>query len=312
MTQARSGHDKDPRIEDPQGELTRLIQGMAPRWSSRDVFTDFVELSSLSISNAVDKAQFEVREARYLEVVKKYSREELQRFPRMLACLTLAMEHCCAIGKFDDLLGKVYMTLEMGNDRAGQFFTPFHISQLMTRILTGDATAAKAEVERKGFVDLMEPTCGAGGMVIAMADSLREAGLNYQQVMHATCMDIDLRCVHMTYLQASLLHIPAIVEHGNSLSLETWGRWYTPAHILGGWCWRLAARRATELVSDGEDAEKADRPQAVRLRTRAPSPEADASPMALPPPASKAQGRRPGGPSRPDTGPASQLPLFGE
>ena len=46
-------------IEDPRRELVALLQGMAPRWSVRDVFADFIELSCLSISNAVDKAQFE-------------------------------------------------------------------------------------------------------------------------------------------------------------------------------------------------------------------------------------------------------------
>lgn len=243
MTKQPSGH-AGRAIEDPRKELVALIKGMAPRWGFRDVFTDFIELSSLSISNVVDKAQLDAREARYLQIAKKYPREDMERFPRMLACLTLAMEQCCAAGELEDVLGSLYMTLDLGNDRAGQVFTPYHVSQLMARVLVGDAGAVQAEVQAKGFVDLMEPTCGAGGMVIAMADALRTAGLNYQQSMHATCVDIDLRCVHMTYLQLSLLHVPAVVVHGNSLSLEVWSRWHTPAHVLGGWRHRLEQRFA--------------------------------------------------------------------
>jgi hypothetical protein len=49
----------------------------------------------------------------------------------------------------------------------------------------------------------------------------------------------------MTYLQLSLLHVPAIVVHGNSLSLEEFGHWYTPAHILDGWNWKLKRRSET-------------------------------------------------------------------
>ena len=113
---------------------------------------------------------------------------------------------------------------------------------MMARMLVGDG----AEVRAKGFLDVLEPASGAGGMVIAMADALQQAGLNYQGAMHATCIDIDLCCVHMTYLQASLLHIPAIVLHGNSLSNEVWSRWYTPAHVLGGWRRRIEARQARE------------------------------------------------------------------
>lgn len=223
-------------------ELQQLIRATAHRWSQHEVFSDFVELASLSLSNAVDWRQFDAREARYLEIAKKYPRDQFERFPRMLGHLTLAMEQCCATGELGDVLGAVYMQLELGNDRAGQFFTPYHVSQLMARLLVGDG----AEAREKGFLDVMEPACGAGGMVIAMADALRQAGLNPQSAMHATCIDIDPRCVHMTYLQLSLLHIPAIVLHGNSLSGEVWSRWYTPAHVLGGWRRRIEERHARE------------------------------------------------------------------
>ena len=195
------------------------------------MFSDFVELSCLSFSNAVDRRQFDAREARYLQIAKRYPRDVFESFPRMLGHLTFAMEQRYAAGGLGDVLGVVYMQLELGNDRAGQFFTPYHVSQMMARMLVGDG----AEVRAKGFLDVLEPASGAGGMVIAMADALQQAGLNYQGAMHATCIDIDLCCVHMTYLQASLLHIPAIVLHGNSLSNEVWSRWYTPAHVLGGW-----------------------------------------------------------------------------
>jgi hypothetical protein len=43
----------------------------------------------------------------------------------------------------------------------------------------------------------------------------------------------------MAYLQLSLLHIPARITHGNSLSLDEFSHWYTPAHILGGWNFKL-------------------------------------------------------------------------
>ena len=46
----------------------------------------------------------------------------------------------------------------------------------------------------------------------------------------------------MAYIHFSLLHIPAIVVHGNSLTLEEWDHWATPAHILGFWDHRLKNR----------------------------------------------------------------------
>lgn len=54
----------------------------------------------------------------------------------------------------------------------------------------------------------------------------------------------------MAYVQLSLLHIPAVVIHGNTLALEERSHWLTPAHIMGGWEWKLAAadRRAAEPI----------------------------------------------------------------
>lgn len=71
--------------------------------------------------------------------------------------------------------------------------------------------------------------------MIALAHEVKEAGINYHQHLHVTAVDVDPKCVHMANLQFALLHIPAAIIHGNTLSLEEFGRWYTPAHIMGGW-----------------------------------------------------------------------------
>ena len=77
-------------------------------------------------------------------------------------------------------------------------------------------------------------------MVIALAHAMKDLGINYQQHLHVTAVDVDAKCVHMAYLQLALLHIPAVIVHGNSLSLEEHAHWYTPAHILDGWRLKLA------------------------------------------------------------------------
>lgn len=83
-----------------------------------DVFRDFVEITAIALSNVADKLHFEEREAKYMTIIKRYSKEEVKRFPEMFAELTMAYE----MGGFDDVLGSLYMQLELGNDRAGQFF----------------------------------------------------------------------------------------------------------------------------------------------------------------------------------------------
>ena len=112
----------------------------------------------------------------------------------------------------------------------------------------GDGQALVDKADAHGFIRVLEPACGAGGMLIAAAHALHDAGLNYQLCMHATAIDIDQRCVHMTFIQLALLHVPAVVIHGNGLTGECREQWFTPAHILGGWNARLRRREAEEGV----------------------------------------------------------------
>lgn len=235
-----------------QKEFAKLVDENSRSRHQYTVFKDFCELAALSFSNAVDRAQFELREARYLQIVKGYPPEEVARFPKMLACLTLSLE-----AGMKDCLGQLFMALELGNSRAGQFFTPYHVCSLMARMICG---GVKEQCEARGFVRVMEPAVGAGGMVIATAEAIADEGINYQQAMHATCIDIDATAVHMAYVQQTLLHIPAMIVHGNALSMEQWGYWLTPAHVLGFWNARLKrdASARQEREQEREQDEKAD------------------------------------------------------
>ncbi len=224
------------------GKLMRQATGRHQLW---DVFSDFCEMGALAIANAVDLGPARAgREQRYLDRIKRYEPAEQALFPQMMAALVDRLDEGPA-----DVLGALFGELELGNSDRGQFFTPFEVCRLMAGIQIGEK-ALDGPMAERGFVTLMEPACGAGAMVIAFADEMRQAGYNPQQQLHATCQDIDSRGVHMTYLQLSLLHVPAVVILGNTLAVEQREVWYTPAHILGGWNWKL--RRAARAANDNE------------------------------------------------------------
>jgi len=218
----------------PPKTIAQLVNQLGYRHSSWQVFADFVEMGATACSNAVDLAQREARETRYMEVVKRYQPEEVQRFPEMLATLVSDLE-----AEPEDVLGKTYHELELHNKWSGQYFTPFPLCRAMAKMIIGDAADVQERIAERGFLTAAEPACGSGAMIIALSLELKEQGVNYQQQFHVTAVDVDAKCVHMTYLQLALLHIPAVVVHGNSLSLEEYGRWYTPAHIMNGWNYRL-------------------------------------------------------------------------
>jgi len=220
----------------PMKACADLLRKAAYRHPLHQVFADFVEMSALSLSNAVDLRQREKREARYMEIVRRYEKHEAALFPQMLACVVDALDE-----EPHDFLGQLFMSLELGNHWKGQFFTPGAVAELMARINLAGLTAEDI-AQRGGFITVSEPACGAGAMVIAMSKAMTDLRLNYQQLMHVTAQDLDSTAVHMSFVQASLLHIPAIVIQGNTLTLEEREHWFTPAHILGGWDFKLARR----------------------------------------------------------------------
>jgi N-6 DNA Methylase len=191
-----------------------------------------------------------------MALIKRYKPEELATFPKMLGEVVLALED-----EPSDVLGRTFHDLELHNKWSGQFFSPYPLCRMMAKMTLGDEEDVRARIAERGFVTAQEPACGSGAMVIALAHEMRELGINYQQHLHVTAIDVDPKCVHMAYVQFALLHIPAVIVHGNTLSLEECGRWYTPAHIMDGWTWKLRREPdgANEIQGVPEPS-KPDRP----------------------------------------------------
>ena len=178
----------------------------------------------------------------------------------MLAVLVDGMQE-----NMSDILGHTFMQMELGNQAKGQIFTPYPVCQMSARMVFDENQTEKI-ISDRGFITLNEPASGGGAMIIAFAEAMKEADINYQQHLHVTAIDIDIKAVCMTYIQLTLLHIPAIIIHGNALSLDEWSHWYTPAHILGGWNKKLRRQATTSLVIEEiETHEPAEIPIATML-----------------------------------------------
>ena len=60
-------------------EMAKEIQNIGTRHGVSTVFNDFLLMSAYAISNVIDKVHYEERENEYLRVVKKYTKEELDK-----------------------------------------------------------------------------------------------------------------------------------------------------------------------------------------------------------------------------------------
>jgi type I restriction-modification system DNA methylase subunit len=189
-------------------ELQKTILSMSGRYTAYEIFMDWIQCSALAIQNSLCQIHdrlWQSREEDYKRIMDKYSREEQEKFPEMLAWLIEELEDYPR-----DVLGEVFMKSGMGSDAGGQFFTPFSISQMMAEL----SVESPEEGEK---ISLNEPSCGSGGSIIAAAMKLKAKGVNYQKRMHVVAQDLDWRCVYMCYVQLSYLGIDAICVQGDTL-----------------------------------------------------------------------------------------------
>lgn len=241
-----------PSAAQCKAEIIKIIRDLAYRHDLWRAFSDSMEMIAIALSNRVDPIHFEEREARYLDIAKAYTKDELAQISHILPLLMLAFDE-----SFTDYLGQAFMELDLGNAHKGQFFTPYSVSKMMAMVTLDDCV--QQAIERKGYLTLSEPSVGSGGMVIAICEALRDQGINYQQVCHATCIDVDIKAVHMAYIQLSIIGLPAVVVHGNTLTMTEHSRWYTPAHVVGGW------QRKLRSIAEPEDIEPPGREPQLEL-----------------------------------------------
>lgn len=226
--------------------IVKLFETCRYKHDLYTVFGDWCECSAISMSNAVDRVNFEKREARCLEIARKYGSETIGTFSKIFGEVVMTLEE-----KPQDILGMTFHALELHNKARGQFFTPYPLCQLLVRVIAGGPEDMQKAIAERGFMLAQEPAVGSGAMIVALAEAILGAGFNYQQLLHVTAVDIDPRAVHMAYIQFSLLHIPATVIVGDSLAMRFREEWHTMAHVMGGWSGKLRRARENSGAGDG-------------------------------------------------------------
>ena len=221
-----------PYVVPTVDEIMKRIKSAVYRVDTSQLIADVFECGAISIANTVDFICNEEREERYKQIINKYEPRERELLTEIFGKIyAISSSVVYDDGVFGDYLGDLFMRCSQGNKHTGQFFTPYHISKLMAKAAIGTEVVEKA---KKGEVlTLCDPCCGGGGLILAALDVLKnDYNVNYTENCFIECSDIDLRCVHMTYLQLSLAGAPAIIKHQNSLTRELWSVWKTPAYIF--------------------------------------------------------------------------------
>ena len=175
-----------------------------------DLFRSFLVCTHAAFMQACNRLHGSIDseiESAFEQEIKKC--KNATKFSEALGILTEALEE-----EPYDFLGYVMMELGLGNNQAGQCFTPRDVSRAMAEMILMDANP-----EAGRTLKLQEPACGGGSMIIEASQVLKSKGFYpWHYCWWAT--DVDWKCYAMTFIQTTLLGIPAVVTCGNSLTLE--------------------------------------------------------------------------------------------
>ncbi|MGU3448646.1 N-6 DNA methylase [Enterobacteriaceae bacterium C34A] len=207
------------------------------RW---EVFSDFITLAASELDMARIRTPENIERSR--EICAKYSGSDISNLHTLFCLMVCALE-----SKFHDFLGAIFMELELGDDRNGQYFTPYHLQSLMAKLLMQDV---EQTIRREGFVTVSDPASGAAGMIVAYAEYLLESGFNPSEHMFGSCIDIDPIAADMAFIQLSLLGIPAEVVTGNTLTMQLNRVRYTPVYYINNFEKRLDDQRRISAMRD--------------------------------------------------------------
>lgn len=209
------------------------------------VWSDFVTMLACSISNSLDKNNYEHREKLYMDTISSYDKPEQKLFPELAAHTVMALEK----NPEQDFLGSLFMELNLGDHWKQQVFTPYDVCQLMSDITAEDISK---QVNNSGIVTFNDSACGAGATLIAAINKARlqltEEHLNFQNHVLITAQDIDFTAAMMCYIQISLLGAAGYVKVGNSLTDpmtpndDTENYWFTPMYFSDVWVTRRLLR----------------------------------------------------------------------
>ena len=199
--------------------FTELMNGLSQRHGVGTVFSDMLTMIICGFS-------MKKQEELYFLTIKPYKKQEVLQFSEAFAALVIEMTGD-GTGMVD-VLGEYFMEF-LSFGRNGQFFTPMHICDMMARI-----NNPVHETHR-----VLDPTCGSGRMLMAMAKLNR-----YATFFGA---DLDMNCAKMTVVNMCLNCMYGEVACMDSLANRWHAGWKIEHTIYGIPCIRKITQAESEI-----------------------------------------------------------------
>lgn len=193
-------------------EIVKMFNSLTGTKSLWGVFNDCIECYAISIQNTFNMTNYEELEQRYKDIMKQYTTDERQIIIKIFAKIVDMLEE----NPYRDLLGDLYMQLNMGSDTLGQFFTPYNVALAMAEMAFNKEVFQKI-INEKGYITVNEPTVGGGANIIALCEVMKKNGINYQKQCVIQCQELSRITALMCYVVLSLLGCSAVIKVGDTL-----------------------------------------------------------------------------------------------
>lgn len=187
-------------IEDRKEKIVKLLKTVDERKHIYRVYCDWIETMAIFISNTTkscDKAVWTYRQSQYERILREYKEAGIEKFFAAMTYLKEELEYTMG-----DVLGDIYTDLGAYDRSFAQIFTPPHITDYFAEL--GLSSLNNEEV-------IFEPCCGSGSLSLGAIRFLKDKDYDYKNKVLFKAQDIDINCVHMTYVQLAFLDVKGFV-----------------------------------------------------------------------------------------------------
>lgn len=214
--------------------LLKIAEITCGRISKPQTLSDFLAYCALRLSMRTDPVHTEQRSKTLEQLKTNYKDGEWEAFYQGSVDLCNIFVSNTEAVCYEDLFSVPFTQVGATSGSLKQDFTPADIGKLIGAI----SVPPDLLLPEEGFFSLCDHACGSGILLLAGAQRIADSGYNPTEQLVIQAADIDMRCVHMTYLHLSLYGIPAVIVQGDEITLHEDDRWYTPAYLWRKWIWR--------------------------------------------------------------------------
>lgn len=215
-----------------------LLDALGPR-DIDDFMTDCMKLWAMEATALYNLPAYPKIQRKYTTLYYKREQDERVLMISLSQSLLSAIRYEITAETYSDVLGSMYEKIDLVEKGWGQYFTPEDISDFLAALCFFNGKDVKMVIEETGFASFYDGCVGSGRMFYSVIKYLNTLGVDFKDktVMFGT--DTDIRCVYMAFIQLSLYGVPAVINHGNTITEEVHSTWRTPRYVLGGWDYKM-------------------------------------------------------------------------